>query len=288
MKSNLLCSQTPGEALEMNKPKLKERLWWQQYTRPELVAYAKKNDIALLPIGSIEQHGEHLSTGEDTWHAMGIAERVARKTGVMLLPPPWYGAHPYHHWYYAGTIPLRTETFVNLLIDVVRGASYTGFNKFIIFNCHGQEWAVPAAVHQLGLEGYFVAAPTLWDITKEKINVVMETTFMHADEAETSLGLYLVPELVDMSKAHDETPSALIDKRWYGGPGTIIKDRMPWFAATFAEPEYKHLKYGVVGHATKGTAEKGEKIVNTAVEWLVDFINDIKAKYPPSVKPPVK
>lgn len=45
---------------------------------------------------------------------------------------------------------------------------------------------------------------------------------MHAEEAETSLGLYLVPELVDVSKAKDETPEPLINGRWYAGPGDTI------------------------------------------------------------------
>ena len=156
------------------------------------------------------------------------------------------------------------------------------------FNCHGEEWALPPAVQQLGLEGYFVIAPTLWEIAKTALTEVLETPFMHADEAETSLGLYLVPELVDMSKARDETHENLIDKKWYAGPGGVIKDKIPWYAATFTQPEYKHLKYGVVGHATRGTAEKGKRVVDAAVGWLVTLINELKARYPPGVKPPVK
>lgn len=43
---------------------------------------------------------------------------------------------------------------------------------------------------------------------------------MHAEETETSLGLYLVPELVDMNKAKDETPEPLVDSKWYAAPGS--------------------------------------------------------------------
>lgn len=266
----------------------KKRLWWQEFTRPEIVEYAKKCDIAMLPVSAIEQHGEHLPTGEDSWHAIKISEKVAEKTDIMLLPCPWYGAHPYIHWYYAGTIPLRFETFMNLIIDIIRGAAVAGYNKFIIFNCHGEEWAIPPIVQQLGLEGYFVVAPTLWEIAKSTLNEVLETRFMHADEAETSLGLYLVPEYVDMSKARDETPDHLIDAKWFAGPGGVIKDKIPWYAVTFGQPEYKHLKTGTVGYATKGTAKKGEKIVEAAVNWLVNLIDELKIKYPPGVKPTVK
>lgn len=264
------------------------RLWWQELTRPEIVEHAKNCDIALLPLGSIEQHGEHLPTGEDSYNAIKIAEIVAEKTGVMLLPCPYYGAHPYLHWYYAGTIPLRAGTFINMVKDIIGGASYSGYNKFIILNCHGQEWALPVVVQELGLEGHFVVAVTLWEIAKSAILETMETTFKHADETETSLGLYLVPELVDIRKAKDEVPEPLVDGKWYAGPGGIIKDKFPWYCGTFAQPEYKQLKYGVVGYATKGSAEKGKKVVDAAVNWLVEFIEDLKRKYPPGVKPLVK
>jgi creatinine amidohydrolase len=266
-----------------------KRIWWQQFKRPELVEYAKKvSDIAMLPLGSIEQHGEHLPTGEDSFHAIGIAERVAERTDVMLLPCPWYGCHPYQHYYYAGTIPLSFDTYKNMLKDIVRGASWAGFNKFIFLNCHGQEWAISPAVQELGLEGYFVVSATLWHITKEAIGKIMETGFFHAEESETSLGLYLVPELVDMSKAHDEVSEKLIDEKWFAGPGKMLTRHVHWHDATFAMPEYKHLKHGVIGYPTKATAEKGKALVEEAVKWLVEFIEYIKKKYPIGVKPEVK
>ncbi|RLG07243.1 MAG: creatininase family protein, partial [Thaumarchaeota archaeon] len=65
-------------------------------------------------------------------------------------------------------------------------------------------------------------------------------------------------------------------------------DKTPWYMGTFAQPEYKQLKYGVVGHATKASAEKGKKVFEAAVNWLVEFIEELKKKYPPGVKPPVK
>lgn len=267
----------------------KKKIWWQQYTRPELVEFAeKKSDIALLPLGSVEQHGEHLSTGCDTWHAIGIAERVAEKVDVMLLPPMWYGAHPYHHWKYAGTIPISNDTYKKVLIDIVRGASVAGFNKFILLNCHGNEWAVYPAVQELGKEGFFVILATLWDIAKEDLKEIMETEFIHADESETSLDLYLVPEYVDMSKAHDEQKENLIDNKWFAGPSTIPKKQVPWYSVTAYQPEYRHLEHGVKGFPSKATAEKGEKLVEAAVKWVVEFIKEIHEKYPPGVKPEVK
>jgi creatinine amidohydrolase len=263
----------------------KEKLWWHEHTRLEIVEHAKKNDILLWPLGSIEQHGDHLPTGEDTYHGIEIAERVAKKTGVMLLPPPWYGAHPYHHYYFPGTIPLRPEVFVGMIIDVVRATSLCGYNKWILLNTHGQEWLLPMAIQKLGLEGYFVIAPTLWELLREELKEILETYFVHADEAETSLALAIVPELVNMNNAVDEERENLLNDKWF----SIPSEAAPIFgyAGTFYRPEYKQLKHGVIGFPTKATKEKGEKIINAAVEKLTALIKEIQQKYPPGVKPPV-
>jgi creatinine amidohydrolase len=265
-----------------------QKLYYQYNRKPEIVEHVKKCDIAILPVGAIEQHGQHLPTGEDSFHAMGISEVVAKSTGAMILPCPWYGAHPHMHLHYPGTIPLRFETFKNLVIDIVKGAAEIGFNKFVIFNCHGQEWAIPPAVQELGTEGYFVIAPTLWEILKSKLPKILETYFLHGCEAETSLGLSIVPDLVEMSLACGEEKPGLLDKKWYAGPNDIVDGRMPWYAATTWKPENRELKYGAKGFPEKGTKEKGDKMVQAASEWLIEIIEEIKEKYPPGVKPETK
>ena len=80
-------------------------IWWQEQTADYIVEHAKKDDIALLPIGAIEQHGPHCPCGDDSYNAIGMAEHISRKTGVMILPCPMYGSHPYHHWGMPGNIP---------------------------------------------------------------------------------------------------------------------------------------------------------------------------------------
>lgn len=275
----------------------KKKLWWQECTAAEILERVKKCDIALVPMGSIEQHGYHLPTGEDSYHAIKICEKVAERTGVMLLPPPWYGAHPYWQLGQPANLPLRFETWLNLFTDIIHGAALTGYNKFIILNCHGQEWAVPSLVQKLGEEGYFVLAPTLWDIRKGKWGEILEESFLHAGEAETSLGLYLVPELVDMKKAKDNlnTLQGLLSRKWLVwplvGPGVTeqFKERLPLhyvFTGSRGEREqWPPNTLHVWGRATKGTAEKGEKIVAFVVDWLVELIDEIKEKYPPGVNP---
>jgi len=260
-------------------------LWWQEMTGEAVVAHAQKDDIAVLPIGSIEQHGPHCPCGDDDYNAIGMAELISKKTGVMLLPCPMYGSHPYHHWNMPGNIPLTYETHIGLVQDIVRGAAVSGYNKFIILSAHGQVSSTIVAVHKLGLEGYFTLSLHWYDFLRDQQDV-LETGMWHADEAETSVALYLFPEFVDMSKASKGGGSPLIDSRFIIGPGMIpVPGSMYHFEGTFARPEHLELENGIIGDATLATREKGEILVTRLVDHVADLIEDIRSRYAPGVKP---
>jgi creatinine amidohydrolase len=266
----------------------KKFLWWNELPARDIVEYSKECDIALLPLGSIEQHGPHCPCGDDSYNATRMAELIAKKTGIMLLPCPWYGAHPYHHWHFPGTLPLRSETHIAMIKDIIRGASEAGYNKFILFSCHGQLPTTTVAVHDLGLEGYFVVSLHWYEFVRDAHAKIFETPMWHADETETSVALYLFPEYVDMKKAGKEKPVPLIDPKFIGNPsGPLGPWQFYYFEGTFSRPEYKELKLGIIGDATLATREKGEKIVTVLVDRVSEVIEDIKKKYPPGVKPPV-
>lgn len=270
---------------------MKERrhLWWSELTAPEVIQWAQEEcDIALLPIGATEQHGPHCPIGVDNYNAMGMAELIAKRTGVMLLPCPMYGSHPYHHWYMPCNIPLSYETHIGLLCDIVRGASYAGYNKFIILSAHGQVSTTLVAVHKLGLEGHFTLSLHWYDFLRDN-KTALEDLMWHADEAETSMGLYLYPQYIDMSKASKGGGTPLVDRRFIIAPGQVPGPGMMYhFEGTFARPEYKELENGIIGDATKATREKGEKIVMGVVDGVSALIEDIMARYPVGVKPPVQ
>ena len=266
----------------------RKHLWWDELSKDEILADVKECDIAILPIGAIEQHGPHCPCGSDAYNAKGLAELVAKKTGAMLLPLVQYGAHPYHHWYMPGTLPLSYETHVGMLCDIVRGAAVAGYTKFFILSAHGQLATTLIAVNKLGLEGYFTLSCHWYDFLRDSQNI-LETPMVHADEAETSMALYLYPQYVDMSLAVDDGGEPLIDRKFIMLPGMTPKPgQLYYFEGTTARPEYKELKTGIIGWPTKATVDKGEKVVTTAVDHISAIIEDVKNKYPVGVKPPVK
>lgn len=267
----------------------KPDLTWTTLPADEICRRAREEcDLALLPLGSIEQHGPHSPAGVDDFNAIAMAELIAERTGAMVLPCPMYGSHPYHHWHMPGTIPLSYETHIALVADIVRGAAVAGYNKFILLSAHGQVSTTTVAVHKLGLEGYFTLSLHWYDFLRDDKHV-LDDYMWHADEAETSVGLYLYPEYIDMDKAVKGGGEALVDGRFVIAPGQAPRPGMMYhFEGTFARPEYKELENGVIGDPTKATREKGELLVTAVVDQVSDLVDALMARYPVGTKPPVK
>lgn len=262
-----------------------KKYWWQYKPWREIQEQAKKCDIAILPMGAIEQHGPHLPTGHDTLQLFPMLEAVAERTGAMLLPCPWYGAHPSHHYKFPGTIPIRNDTFKALVMDIVRGASYAGFNKFIIFFGHGQKFAAMPVCQDLGIEGYFCLSVMFEDMVRDIHHTIMEMPYWHADESETSIALFTHGEYVDMSKAEPEYPTPLLDRKFVATPSEQALNKILRFdEGTLSFPEYKDQKIGVIGNPLIATEEKGEKYVAAVVDRFSAFIEHIKERYPAGTK----
>ncbi len=97
---------------------------------------ARETDIAILPIGSLEQHGPHLPLGTDGYAAEALAQEVGRLTGGMVLPAipfSWVGCTNA----FSGGIGVREEVFLNYLRAVVKTLWQTGFRRILVLNMHG-------------------------------------------------------------------------------------------------------------------------------------------------------
>lgn len=264
----------------------RDSVWFHENSAPVVIDYAKEVcDLAVLPIGAIEQHAGHAPTGMDTFNAIGIAEKVAEATGAMLLPSPMYGSHPHHHWGMPGTIPLTYETHIGLLMDIVRGAAAAGYNKFLIISAHGQVSSTIVATHKLGIEGLFTISSTWYDFLRDD-KTVLEDYMWHADEAETSVGLYLYPQWIKMDLAEAGYGTPLIDAKWKIAPGQQASaGSLYHFEGTFALPEKDDLDNGVIGDPTKATYEKGKGVIEGVVNYYNELITEITTKFPCGINP---
>ncbi len=276
------------KAKKQTKFKLDKRdsVWFHENSALVNVAYAKEVcDVAILPLGAIEQHGPHCPCASDTYNAIGIAELVGKKSGAMVLPCPMYGAHPNHHWGMPGTIPLSYETHIGMVVDIIRGAAMAGFNKFVIISAHGQTMTVPCAVHKLGIEGLFTVSSTWYDFLRDN-KTIMEDYMWHADESETSVALHLYPQWVNMDLVQDGFATPTLQSKWKMAPGQeAMPGQMYHFEGSFGLPEAVDLETGVIGNATKATAEKGEKAVERVSDLYAELIKELMDTYPVGINP---
>jgi len=275
----------------------------QTTVRHDLVENRRKNDIVLIPVGCTELHGAHTVSSMDTLFVSHIAEAVRRysaKQGApvsIALPPLMYGSHPYHHLGMPGTVIIREEVAKELLIDVMLGLWNDGFRKQIIINNHGHFWMLEAAMQQFCKR---FQLPGIYRVLDWHRGVreffrttggggTHETPFIHADEAETSLGLLLFPEMVNMDYAVETTgkpylPDGHFDNsvdgmhrphRWSEGEGHF-------------GIEIKATPEGVVGKPTLGAAHKAKRPLVASLRYLTLVCDQILEALPAGTVPPVE
>lgn len=113
----------------MEAVKIAESNWF------EIEAWLKKDDRAILPLGSTEQHA-YLSLSVDSILAEKMAADAAAPLGVPVFPVVAYGLTPYFQAY-PGTVSLGVSTYMALVRDILDSLYRTGFRRILIVNGHG-------------------------------------------------------------------------------------------------------------------------------------------------------
>ena len=219
---------------------------WQLLRRTEFADLAAQDAVVVIPVASIEQHGEHLPINTDASNCHSVALRAAERLEefrMLVLPVVAPGYSP-HHMPYPGTITLGFETFVRVLTEIGVCVHAHGFRKILYLNGHGGNSAIVAAMrlklaaeHSISAVGY-----TYWDLpgVAETWRAISETDagFVgHAGEVETSLQLYLQPELVEM-------------------------DGVRWVPGMYGDP-------------VRASREKGERFFDAAVRGLMQVAAEL-------------
>jgi len=101
----------------------------------QVASARERDDRALLPIGSTEQHA-HLSLATDSTLAERVALEAARPLGLPVFPVLAYGITP-SFMAYPGTVTLTSETFARAVGEILDGIAASGFRRILIVNGHG-------------------------------------------------------------------------------------------------------------------------------------------------------
>jgi len=267
---------------------LKDMSW------PEVEQRLKETDIALLPVGQIEQHGPHLPLDIDNYTSTGIAERVAYETFDNVKPvvaptiPFGYSDLPAFNRY-PGTITLEPDILIGVYRDVALSLVKMGFKKIIFINGHGPNPPfINEAIRQTTKKsGAFIMLVNLLELIGDISNKIFDElgkppVWGHACLIETSVSEVFgakvrAEKLTTYSpkpfpkELRNYLPKAPGDRS--APPGFII----PWLEQDYVMNCLWHEESsGVKGDPHGHSKEIGERIIAEAVKPIVKLVRDIK------------
>ncbi|RMG54386.1 MAG: creatininase family protein [Acidobacteria bacterium] len=243
---------------------------WGELTWPEARARLHHVDIALLPVGAIEQHGPHLPLDTDAFDAEYLAQQVAtacRPPRPLVLPLISYGVS-YHHQDFWGTLSVSPETLARLVYEVGMSAAHNGITKLVIINGHGGNApALHLAAQRINCDAHIFVCVDTGETSEVDLEHVIETpNDVHAGEVETSTALATRPDLVRLDQVQKCIPR--FSSRYLN---FASRRSLHWYTQTA-----KISPSGVLGDPTKASRKKGEHIWAVMIKRLVEFVEDLK------------
>lgn len=243
-------------------------------TWPEIRDAGAANDVILLPVGMIEQHGPYLPVNADSLVADWVATRVSEQTGAVVAPSIAYGHSPVLRGY-PGTLHIRAETLRRLVSDVVGALVDHGFRRIVLLNNHAGNLGPLTEValtlrRELGiLMGYAYPWELGYRLMRDQYEDA-DAVFGHGAEPERSALLTIAPELVrpaedlstNMTGFDGWRPTGYLEA---AVPGHSLSGTIFWDFSEVSDT-------GAVGKLNAGNADIGQVWVDRVVGFIVDFV----------------
>lgn len=220
--------------------------------------------IAVIPIGAIEQHGHHLPLGTDWFQVDHVARRLAEKLDAFYCPAMPYG-NSWEHQRFPGSLSLRPETLAAVLRDIVMCLRGHGISKIVVVNGHGANWILKPTIRQLNYD--YPDVTIIWSNGVNPEDGGEPPVEIHSGLSETSRMMYLRPDLVK-------------DEGIVNSPGIVGQEFLDYVGFD------RVTKTGAWGCPADGaTPERGEEILDNSVEssaryvrWAFEKIEELKSQ----------
>ncbi|MFH9405079.1 creatininase family protein [Streptomyces sp. NPDC017638] len=212
--------------------------------------------VAVLPVGSFEQHGPYLPLATDTLVACAVARGIAAAYPVHLLPPVTVScSHEHAAW--PGTVSISAVTLHAVVSDIAASLRRSGVDALVVVNGHGGNYVLGNLVQEASARGERMAlfpAAEDWETARERAKVATSLlTDMHAGEIETSILLHAHPEFV--RPGHESADFIADDRR---------------HLLTLGMSGYSES--GVIGRPSLGSADKGRKLLASLAESFAPYL----------------
>lgn len=212
----------------------------------------------IVPVGTCQQHGPHLPLGCDSILVERLADDLSAGSGVLRAPVIEYGVNVDSAEPFAGNASVRRKTLHRVLNDLVDSWEATGFREFILLTAHEHDPHLEA-LSTVVTRNAKVRAVDIFAIDFRDL-LEGQSEPMHGDEVDTSLMLYLAPELVRMELAQDYMLSREELRRYRRG----------WLRVPKGSP-------GSIGRPSLASAEKGARLY----ERIYTVVHDRILNAPP-------
>jgi len=231
----------------------------------EAESRAKAGSVIIFPIGSVEEHGDHLPLCTDSLQPEYVALEVAKKTGCLVAPPLRYGVCNSTRGF-PGTVSISSDALHKMTRDILEEFIRNRFTRILVLSGHAGQ------AHMTALR--LAAQEVVWQHEKEvsekrpRIMVCSDYDFAyelkgkyfsekdgHAGTIETSRIMAIKPELI---KAE----------------GTKSSPEFPRFEIV-ADPE-RYFPTGVIGDPTAASPEKGRMINKYIVKEITKLVEELK------------
>lgn len=208
--------------------------------------------VAVLPVGSTEQHGPHLPLATDSVIAWTIASEIAARYPVRLLPPIQFSCSQEHaDW--PGTVSITARTLISVVTDIADSLRRTGVTGLVLVNGHGGNYVLQNVVQEGEGMALFPGRDD-WAFAREKAGIETPAfSDMHAGELETSILLHAHPDLL---------------RPGFEDSDHLAEDRRHMLTLGLAP----YTSSGVIGRPSLASARKGELLLAGLTESFWHYL----------------
>ena len=211
----------------------------------------KKKQIAIIPVGSIEQHGPHLPISTDSDIVTEISLQLSDKINGVLLPTINYGVSDEHFPFF--NLSIKKSTLSRILEDICESLIKNGISRILIINGHYGNLDSLKSFERKQKNNRKIRVFSYWKY--------MDREFDHAGNVETSIML-AISKKVNMRKAKKGFQTDGMSKKEISKINKLAQKSFP-----------KVTGNGVWGDPTKSSATLGRKIIKEVVNNLVKESN---------------
>lgn len=233
----------------------------------------KGGAAAIIPLGSIEEHGPHVPMG-DYMAIHDIAGRTGEATGDLVIPTMPFGFSEYFR-HYPGTITLRHDTLRAVVEDIVDCLVRHGLRHIAIFNGHAGNMPILELLTRQIRRTRGLLIPTLSPLQIMQAPALIKEVYGpdvqlgHGGEPMGSLMMVLAPGRVRMERAGAFGRKHVLGMPTDGLGGIVYKGVRVALPLDMREvtPET-----GSLSDPSKASPERGKALLDYAVNFCVDFM----------------